>query len=128
MLRELKPCDLNRSMPCVQSGPCRIQDERLIEILKLYFSTLPLKSVNLDPESVSSDYKHAKEHALIKRADVSVCIQSEEDEQIIKRYLDIGRISRKACNAFKAFGDEFYFRLRAWRRENESEQQIIAAE
>lgn len=109
-IRELcKHCDFNHSMLC-HYDVCHMADKRLLDIIERHLATDTLKSIPFNPES--SSFKHdAREMALVKRADVAVCLP-DRDVEVMLGYFKSGRVSRRVCDVFHFVGEEHHRRRR----------------
>ena len=99
-------------MECPTPHNCWIGAFFLDEIHKYLTSTL-LKSTNFEPvTSYATDFANAKQTAMCKRADISLCVF---DGAAMFNYFKTGKVNRRTCAAFKAAGREFNKRWKDYR-------------
>lgn len=99
-------------MECPTPHNCWVNAFFLDEIQRYFESTL-LKSSGFEPvTSFSSDSSNAKQIAMCKRADISLCVF---DGDAMFGYYETGKINRRTCAAFKAAGREFEKRWKDYR-------------
>ena len=100
-------CSLNPSLECPTPHSCW-HDSHFYDKIHEYFITTLLKASNFEPiTSGSSDFANAKQRAMGKRVDISLCVV---DEKSMVEHFKTGKVNRRVCAAFKMAEQEYYRR------------------